>query len=318
MLFALAIGVSLPLLSSEASKLRDRRAAAHRKHKHSRAWWRRYYARLRKKRALKARQRAAARWRKKTKPPATAKARPVVRQTKANHTPVASNPATATTVKASAPAATAVAAKTKAATAKGKGKKGANALPVPVAPPEPTAADARGGLYADPDDGLAMELPEGWSSRPVMVNGERRFMVFGPNGRPVGQATLSSAWARDPNDQGGAGRNRSLGGIPLRELRRSVIDKMAANNGWVVGDGEQEINGRRVFVVNAQSGTSDGKAQQNWTYYFTETNGRIYSLTTNAPVEFTDKLQNDSNRVIGTMRSGSTSLAAPKNSPKPE
>ena len=280
-LFAVAVGISLPLLSSEASRLKERRAASSRKKikKHSRAWWRRYNARLRKKRALRARRKAVATWRKKAVPTQTAgnnqsvKNTPHAKQVKSNHPPV---------------------------------------LPQPAFEPP---ADNQGGLFADPAGDFSVSLPEGWSSRPVLVNGERKFMVIGPNGEPVGQATLSSAWARPANDNGGAGRNRSLGGIPLRDLRRSVIDKMATSNGWVVSDGEQEINGRRVFVVNAQTGTGDGKPQQAWTYYFTEADGRIYSMTTNAPVEQSDKLSNDSSKVLGTLRSGAANRAETKSEP---
>ncbi len=281
-LFAVAVGITLPLLSSEASRLKERRSASSRKKmkKHSRAWWRRYNARLRKKRALRARRKAMATWRKKAAPAQTASKTPGVKATrnpkqiKSNHPPL---------------------------------------LPQPAF--EAKEADARGGLFADPSGDYSVNLPEGWSSRPVMVNGERKFMVFGPNGEPVGQATLSSAWAREANDQGGNGRNRSLGGVPLRDLRRSVIDKMAASNGWVVSDGEQEINGRRVFVVNAQTGSGDGKPQQAWTYYFTEADGRIYSLTTNAQVEHSDKLSNDSTKVLGTFKSSSAGRAVTKEAP---
>jgi hypothetical protein len=315
-LFAVAVGISLPLLSSEASRLKDRRAAAHARKKmkkHSRAWWRRYYARMRKKRALqRARKRAAATWRKKTAPAAAANKNPAAKKSgaavrTAKVVPQSPNSAksaiSAVAVKANPPA---------AKSRRGRQVKSNHPPALPQPAYEPEVADARGGLFAEPGGDFSVNLPEGWSSRPVVVNGERKFMVFGPNGQPVGQATLASAWARETNDNGGNGRNRSLGGIPLRELRRSVIDKMAATNGWVVSDGEQEINGRRVFVVNAQTGSADGKPQQAWTYYFTEADGRIYSLTTNAPVEYSDKLSNDSSKMLGTFRTGTAQQAKPK------
>jgi hypothetical protein len=282
-LFAAAVGISLPLLSSEASRLKERRAASSRKKikKHSRAWWRRYYARVKKKRALRARKKAIAAWRRKAASKAAQTARVVpsvkptrsAKQVRSNHPPI---------------------------------------LPQPAFEPP---SDNKGGLFADPGGDYSVSLPEGWSSRPVVINGERKFMVFGPNGEPIGQASLSSAWAREANDNGGAGRNRSLGGIPLRDLRRTVIDKMANSNGWVVSDGEQEINGRRVFVVNAQTGTIDGKPQQAWTYYFTEADGRIYSMTTSAPMENSEKLSNDSSKVLSTLRSNSATRAESKSEP---
>lgn len=250
LLFAVAVGIAVPLINSEAARNKDRQAAASRKKikKYSRAWWRRYHARVRKKRGLRAK--TANAWRKQVVPES--------RQVSGNHTPAREN--------------------------------------------VPSLPESRGGEYADTDAALTVNLPEGWSSRPVLVNGERKFMVFGPNGQPVGQATLSSAWARDAQDEGGVGRNRSLGGIPLRELRRTIIDKMAQANGWVVSDSEEEINGRRVFVVNAQTGSSDGKPQQSWNYYFTQAEGRVYNLTTNAPVEYSEQMSGDSSRVLGSLK----------------
>lgn len=255
LLFAVSAGIAVPLLSSDAAREKDRQAAASNRKKvkkYSRAWWRRYQARVRKKRQAQLQARTA--WRK--RPAASA-----ARQIRANHKPAA--------------------------------------RPAPAALPDDNA-----GLYNDANNNTAVNLPEGWSSRPVAINGERKFLVFGPNGQPVGQASLSSAWARDAQDTGGTGRNRSLGGVSLRELRRSVIDKMATGNGWVVSDSEQEINGRRVYVVNAQTGTSDGKPQQNWNYYFTQADGRIYSLTTTAPLEYSDKLAHDSTKVLGSIPAG--------------
>lgn len=252
LLFAVSAGIAVPLLSSDAARDKDRQTSASSRkkvRKYSRAWWRRYQARMRKKRQNQAQARNA--WRKR---PANVAAR----QVKANH------------------------------------KIGLRVAPVAV-------PDVNAGLSVnDSQNNVAVNLPEGWTTRPVAVNGERKFLVFGPNGQPVGQASLSSAWARDAQDEGGAGRNRSLGGVSLRELRRSVIDKMAAGNGWVVSDSEQEINGRRVYVVNAQTGTSDGKPQQSWNYYFTQADGRIYSLTTTAPIEYADKMSHDSTQVIGS------------------
>jgi hypothetical protein len=73
--------------------------------------------------------------------------------------------------------------------------------------------------------------------------------------------------------------------------------------GWVVNDFEREINGRRVYVVLAQSaGPNDLRAPaQSWTFYFTEVEGRIYNIVSNAPLEFSDRMGLEAERVIATL-----------------
>src|SRR5919206_498160 len=75
------------------------------------------------------------------------------------------------------------------------------------------------------------------------------------------------------------------GALPVTALRRTVIDRMVAEGGWVTNDVIEESHGRRVFVVLAQTGTP-GAPARSWTFYFTEIDGRVYSLATTAPVEF--------------------------------
>lgn len=157
----------------------------------------------------------------------------------------------------------------------------------------------------------ALSLPQGWVKR--SVNGETKY-VLSNNGQSVGAATLSliNAPASGVTMMTARGNRKTLGGVPLAELRRTVIDKMVASNGWVVNDMTREINGRPVFIVLAQTGaSSDGRTPQlAWTFYFTEVDGRIYSLASSSLQEFTDRVSDDSARLITSFMANSRAAAA--------
>jgi len=96
-------------------------------------------------------------------------------------------------------------------------------------------------------------------------------------------------------------QRNSLGGVSFADLRRNVIDKMIGAGGWVVNDRQREIGGHRVFEVIAQTpGAKDGKPDQVWNFYFTEINGRIYSLTTHVENSATERLANDAEKFLST------------------
>lgn len=97
-------------------------------------------------------------------------------------------------------------------------------------------------------------------------------------------------------------KNKMLGGLPVADLRRIVIDKMAASNGWVMNDFVREVNGTRVFVVTARTPKDALSPEKAWTFYFTEAGGRIYGLTTDAPVEFADRMSTEAERFIESLR----------------
>jgi hypothetical protein len=123
----------------------------------------------------------------------------------------------------------------------------------------------------------------------------------------AGQATLSMvAMANSAADIGSSKQkqSRTLGGVPVASLRRTVIDKMVKDGGWVVNDFQREIAGRRVFVVQAQTpGSSDGsKPSQSQTYYFTEVDGRIYSLATAVPVGTSERVTAGSEQLLASFR----------------
>lgn len=153
--------------------------------------------------------------------------------------------------------------------------------------------------------------PSNWSLARTQAPGSLTFAV-GPAGvgKPVAKATLS------PVVLTGAGaaadvissRSKTLGGVALPALRRTVIERMIAEGGWVSNDLEREFQGRRVYVVVAQTGQG-GVARESWTFYFTEIDGQLYSLATTAPVEHAAPVAADAERVMASLKRGNVAAA---------
>ncbi|HKX82864.1 MAG TPA: hypothetical protein VJL58_01475, partial [Pyrinomonadaceae bacterium] len=97
------------------------------------------------------------------------------------------------------------------------------------------------------------------------------------------------------------GRNRMVGGVSTSALRREVINRMIRENGWVVNDYQKEIGGRSVYVVVAQSQQNGGRTQSRM-FYFTEADGRIYSVSTNSSTDSADRIAEESEKVIYSLR----------------
>ena len=95
---------------------------------------------------------------------------------------------------------------------------------------------------------------------------------------------------------------KMLGGVAVADLRRIVIDKMVASGGWVVNDFVREVNGARVFVVTGRTPKDALTPDKAWTFYFTEAGGRIYGLTTDSPVEYAERMTNEAERFIESLR----------------
>jgi hypothetical protein len=88
--------------------------------------------------------------------------------------------------------------------------------------------------------------------------------------------------------------------------------------GWVVNDVERLIGGRRVFVVLAQTGdASDQRTPpQSWSFYFTEVDGHVYSFAAHAPLEYSDRMAAESEKVMASLRSRNRSAAAVESAPR--
>ena len=123
-------------------------------------------------------------------------------------------------------------------------------------------------------------LPNGWSSA-GSTDGATTFRIAPVNG-VEGRATLSVVAPTTGPQPFGREQRNMVGGASFSDLRRTVIDRMISAGGWVVNDRQREIGGRKVFEVIAQTPSENGKPEQVWNFYFTEINGRVYSLTTRA------------------------------------
>ena len=166
----------------------------------------------------------------------------------------------------------------------------------PTAKPQPTAAKAPA-----PSERTAAMLPSGapapasWK-RGDVSGAELQFSVDGGNGSAaisvVGPAMGESV---------DTGRNRSVGGVPTTSLRRDVINRMIRENGWVVNDYQKDIGGKPVYVVVAQSQGAGGRVSSRM-FYFTEVNGKIYSVATNSHTDAAERIAEESEKVIYSLQ----------------
>lgn len=154
--------------------------------------------------------------------------------------------------------------------------------------------------------------PHAWSGARVSPSGEVRFTVNTADGHAAGTAIFAPvAVPVADNSSLVSARTKLIGGTPVALLRRKVIDRMVSEGGWVVNDTVREIQGRHVFVVFAQTGTP-GTPTKSLTFYFTELDGRIYSLATAAPLEFAEPVANGSEQVMASLRSSASNNLAEK------
>jgi hypothetical protein len=263
LILVLSVGVMLPF-ANEAHGLRQTVEVGKRRHHRyrSRAWWRRYRARLRQKRL--AAEFAAHRTQSLSLPQNLSVA-DLQGLTGPQLPSLPSNSATTTT------------------------------LP----PPEMTAAP----VAAVSNAAHASSLSNG-ETRPRIVNPNHPAFKSLPATPLPGTMNLAVVAMSRPNPAFLTSREekKMLGGVAVADLRRMVIDKMAASNGWVVNDFVREVNGHRVFVVTAKTPKDALTPEKAWTFYFTEAGGRIYGLTTDAPVEFSERMTGEAERFMESLR----------------
>lgn len=158
------------------------------------------------------------------------------------------------------------------------------------------------------------KLPAGWNNPTLANGGEVRFRTEGSATVP-GQGTLSVVARSRPNPAYQTQREQRtmLAGVAFSDLRRIAIDKMINAGGWVINDYERQVNGARVFVVIAQT-PSDGRSpEKSWNFYFAEVDGKIYSLTLNTPLQFSDKLAAEGEKFISSLSLKANANAQPAN-----
>jgi hypothetical protein len=147
------------------------------------------------------------------------------------------------------------------------------------------------------------KLPVGWDKPVVANNGEIRFKSENTAAVPS-QATLSVVARSRPNPAYLTQREERsmLAGVSFSDLRRTVIEKMINAGGWVINDYQRQVNGTRVFVVIAQT-PSDGRSPEKaWNFYFAEMDGKIYSLSLNTPVQYSDRLAAEGEKFLTSLR----------------
>ena len=145
------------------------------------------------------------------------------------------------------------------------------------------------------------QAPRGWKKGPSS-SGELQFRVDDASGVQVGTASITVVGPA-MGESSDAGRNKTLAGVPTTSLRREVINRMINENGWVVNDFQKEIGGKKVYVVVAQS--QNGARVNSRMFYFTEVDGRIYSVSTNSNQDSAERLAEESEKVINSLQSKS-------------
>ncbi|HEX6279665.1 MAG TPA: hypothetical protein VFZ49_06555 [Pyrinomonadaceae bacterium] len=165
---------------------------------------------------------------------------------------------------------------------------------------QPNAAATGAKSVAEAKPQVAMlpsgqTAPAGWQPG-SQSSGEVLFSVDGGRGTAaisvVGPATGETV---------DSGRNRAVGGVPTTALRREVINRMIRENGWVVNDYQKEVGNKKVYVVVAQSQGAGGRLNSRM-FYFTEVDGRIYSLSTNTNVDSADRIAEESEKVLNSLQ----------------
>lgn len=140
--------------------------------------------------------------------------------------------------------------------------------------------------------------PRSWK-KSTASQSELQFNVSDENGSQLGQASISVVGPAMGTDET-TGRVKTVGGVPTTSLRRNVIDRMIRENGWVVNDYQKEIGGKKVYVVVAQSEGKNGGVQSR-VFYFAESDGRIYSVATVAPNSASERIAEESEKVINSL-----------------
>ena len=133
------------------------------------------------------------------------------------------------------------------------------------------------------------------------TDSELQFRVSDDSGTALGTASLSVIGPAMGEDSD-SGRNKMVGGVPTSSLRRNVIDKMVKEEGWVVNDYQKTVNGKKVYVVVAQSSVKG--VVQSRLFYFTEVDGKIYSLATTSPNDSQERIAQESEKVLQSLQRG--------------
>ena len=269
LILLLSVGVMLPFSNSAHGVRQSAQVGRKSSRYHSRAWWRRYRARMRKKRA------AALELAHRKMMLNQLQNIPVNEMTISNLPTLTNNLSVSSTPVRTESEAPVMAASVSAAPTATE-----NASEVDTSTQNMSAVKAASANASDtrqPLKSVSQKLP--------------------------GQMNISVVALSRPNPVFLTAREESkmLAGTPVADLRRLVIDKMVGAGGWVINDFVREINGTRVFVVIARTPREANSPEKAWTFYFTEADGRIYGLTTDAPLDSAERMSNEAERFINKL-----------------
>ena len=143
------------------------------------------------------------------------------------------------------------------------------------------------------------KAPASWTNA-QSTKSEARFDVADGNGS-ASISVVGPAVGEDSDRP----RNKAIGGVPVTSLRRTVIDKMINQNGFVVNDYQKQVGGKTVYVVVAQSEGKGGKIQSH-VYYFTQVDGKIYNVAASAPKGSGEQIAAESEKVVNSLQRRTT------------
>jgi hypothetical protein len=275
-LVLVTVAGALPITESLAKWSRRSAVSQRKRHrKHSRAWWRRHRALLRARRARALERRRLAEL-------ARGNGAPNVNTSLLTFNANASGPFVPSGAVGPAPPA------------------------MLASTPARAAAPARSSLL--PFD---FATPHNWTAGRRTRSGAAVFTMATADGRAAGTAVVAPVSLSGAELAGVSvgPKTKTVGGTPVAALRRTVIDRMVAEGGWVTNDFVQELRGRKVFVVQAQTG-APGAPAQSLTFYFTEIDGRLYSLATTAPFEFAAPIAAGSEQFMASLQPAASRNAA--------
>jgi hypothetical protein len=147
----------------------------------------------------------------------------------------------------------------------------------------------------------APTVANGWNAIPAAANGELKFRAK-ENTSDQAALTVVALSRPAPAYLTSKEQRQMLSGVSFSELRSTVIDKMIAAGGWVNNDYVRDVDGRRVFVVTAQTPADGRSPEKAWNFYFTEVNGRIYSLATEASMQSAQRMAGEAEKFIASLK----------------
>ena len=137
-------------------------------------------------------------------------------------------------------------------------------------------------------DSFVFQSTEQNAEQPVLITEQDGMVSLEVIGPAVGETVAT-------------GRRRTLAGVSTTTLRRTVIDQMIRDNGWVENDYHKDVAGNKVYVVVAKAPDKKNRVQAR-TYYFAESNGRIYRVSSRAPDDSSDEAAKQSEQMIRSLQ----------------